>query len=179
MGMALTLIAFGYVGISVIFLHMKHDSLWEHDGASAADRPCTRSCEDVLGLSTCASRQMPPAGLLCRNNEAMGRMRLSSFNCECPYEPMLTCISTNSTALWSMTQETGTCQPDNAICLWAASVAVALLIGVFDLASCLLCGCHSKADRGCGPMVGIARTLLGAGVAGPGGVAMSKAMSLV
>jgi hypothetical protein len=176
MGATVVIIALSYVAVSTILMHMKHDLLWEQHGSGAADR-CQSTCENSPGLETCIDRGVPPASLLCHSVERLGTLRVSRFSCECPAQPLLLCDLHNSTALWT-TRETGTCKLDQPVGIWLISVVLAGLVALHGILSCFLCGCHSKREAGCGPW-SLARMALGSGVAGPTGIAASRAMALV
>lgn len=182
MGATITLLAFAFVAVSVIVLHMQYELA--NEATLGASQQCSATCDELLGLQTCIDRQVPPNGLLCQNFQSTSRLQLESFQCACPYQPLLHCVAVNSTVMWAhfvpSDASTGTCKPNKPICIWAISVLLALAIGLNGLLSCLLCGCHSKQQGGCNvPGIGLLRVFLGMGVAGPGGVAASKVMSLV
>lgn len=193
MGTTLTVAAFVYVSLSVVFLHMKHDLTWEKvaaQGRTPRTCPKANTCEAVLGVEACIQRQVPADKLLCEHRQAVRNVPLDlPYSCECPFEPAFTCASVNSTVMWGFVPsdaQTGTCQPDARYGAWAASVLVAALVGLHSVFSCLLCASSASSATsqragfiGSIPGVGLVKSALGSGIAGPAGIAASKALELV
>ena len=180
MSARVTLFALTFVTFSFVTLHMLGDLDGQRDGTIG--RPCEQTCEAKLGRQACLDRLVRPEALLCHDAVRLGRSTwpISSFSCQCLFEPLLFCGVHNSTTLVSRL-ETGTCDADKPKVYWALAVLVAALVGLHGLVSLVCCG--GKCGGNCGPKLpslwGVAKTALGSGIAGAPGVVASKAMSLV
>lgn len=178
MGVRVTLFALTFVTFSVVTLHMLGDLDGQRSGTTG--RPCEHTCEAALGRQTCIDRLVRPEALLCHDETRLGKSTwpISSYSCQCLFEPLLSCGVHNSTTLISRIQ-TGTCDADKPKVYWALAVLVAALVALHGIASLICCGgeCGPKLPS-CG-LWGVAKTVLGSGIAGAPGLAASKAMSLV
>jgi hypothetical protein len=176
MGTKVALLALTFVTFSVVTLHMLGDLDGQRDGTIG--RACEHTCEAALGRQACVDRLVRPEALLCHDVVRLGKSTfpITSYSCQCLFEPLLFCGVHNSTTLLTKV-ETGTCEADKPKLYWALAVIVAGLVGLHGIVSLLCCKGGSSAAGS--SIWGLAKAALGSGLAGMPGLAASKAMSLV